>query len=331
MSGPRSTIAVVGETLTDVVVRPGQPDEEHPGGSCANVAVTLGRLGRNPILVTQVADDERGSRALGWLEESGVRVVNEPPSTGRTSTATARLDATGSATYDFDLTWDLATSALAATAAAHVLHVGSIATVLEPGADTVEKIVRQARGRALISFDPNARPTITPDREAVLPRLKRLVSMADIVKVSEEDLAFYAPGEDALTVARRMLAPLETEWLNPDAHVQAPLVVIVTLGAEGVLLLRGENEIHIPKLPVDVVDTIGAGDTFSGALLDALVNCLIAGAPSRGRLANLHIDELRHAVAWAATAAAITVSRAGADPPSRTEVEWKLRQFSRLL
>lgn len=305
-------VVVVGEALVDVV--PGSDGGEPrdlPGGSPANVAVTLGRLGRAPVLVTTLADDARGAAVRSWLEASDVRVVAEAPSTGRTSTAVVRLADDGSASYEFDLAWDLTPEALALatrTDGLAVLHAGSIATVLDPGADAVEAAMRSARGHALVTFDPNARPAITPDVDAVRARVERVVGLSDVVKVSEEDLGWYYPGVDPLDAARRWAA-------------SGPVLVVVTFGGDGSVLVRGEDTVRVPGRKVRVADTIGAGDTFMGALLDALLGLGVHGSAARDALGALDVDQLRSAAAWAASAAAITVSRPGADPPTRTELE----------
>ena len=309
-------VLVIGETLIDVLPasRGDGADlgvRELPGGSPANVAVTLGRLGRGPVLVTTLADDARGAAARDWLEASDVTVVAQPPATGRTSAAAVRLAADGSATYDFDLTWDLSPEILARATAADgiaVLHVGSIATVLDPGADTVEAALHGARGRSLVTFDPNARPAVTPHVARVLPRVARLVGLSDVVKASDEDLAWYHPGVDPVEVARA--------WAG-----SGPVLVVVTRGADGSVFVRGDDVVTVPGRPATVVDTIGAGDTFMGALIDALVGVGVHGPTARGALAALSREDLRRVGSRAASAAAITVSRPGADPPTSAELD----------
>ncbi|WP_026923709.1 carbohydrate kinase family protein [Glycomyces arizonensis] len=309
MNDPNRPVLLIGETLIDLLPNSEGGVRELPGGSPANVAVALGRLGRAPVLATTLADDERGDAAAHWLEASGVRLAVRPPATGRTSTAAVRFAADGSASYDFDLTWDLTAETLARASAdgPAVVHTGSIATVLEPGADAVEEAVRAARGRALVTFDPNARPAITPDLASVLPRVERLIAAGDVVKVSEEDLDWYRPGADPVAVAR--------EWA-----ATGPVLVVVTRGEHGSVLVRGGDLVDVPGVPVTVADTIGAGDTYMGALIDALLTLGAHGPAARDTLAALSIEELRRAASWAAKAAAITVSRPGADPPTRAEL-----------
>lgn len=300
-------VLVIGETLIDIVTTE-DGVRELPGGSPANVAVTLGRLGRSPVLATTLADDAHGQAARRWLKASGVVIAARTPATGRTSTAAVRLAEDGSATYEFDLAWDLDAATLATAGVdPAIVHAGSIATVLDPGADAVEAALLAARGRALVTFDPNARPAITPDRDAVLPRVERLVAASDVVKVSEEDLAWYRPGEDPVAVARAWAA-------------SGPVLVVVTRGGEGCVLVRGADLCAVPEVPVTVADTIGAGDTFMGALIDALASLGAHGPGAREVLAAMSVERLRWAASWSAHAAAVTVSRPGADPPTRAEL-----------
>ena len=298
------SILVIGEALVDVVDDGAGNLTEMPGGSPANVAITLARLGHAPELITCLADDPRGAVVRAWLQESGVQVRAFPPPSGRTSTAVATLASDGSASYRFDISWDLPE----VTPACSVLHAGSIATALSPGAKVVENVMRAARGRALVSFDPNARPQITPDADATRAQVERLVALADVVKVSDEDLAWYYPGLSPSQVALAWAA-------------SGPALVVVTLGADGALVVRGSDTFTVPGVKVQVADTIGAGDTFMGALLDALIGFGATGPGARGRIEELTVADLRAAASWAARAAAITVSRLGANPPTRAELD----------
>ncbi|THV23606.1 carbohydrate kinase family protein [Glycomyces paridis] len=300
-------VLVIGETLIDIITTQ-DGVRELPGGSPANVAVALGRLGRAPVLATTLAADPRGDAARRWLEASGVTVAAQAPATGRTSTAAVTLAEDGSAAYEFDLAWDLGAATIDTAADPIVVHAGSIATVLDPGAAAVEAALTGARGRALVTFDPNARPAITPDRDAVLPRVERLVAASDVVKVSEEDLAWYHPGADPVDIAR-------------DWAARGPVLVVVTRGADGSVLVRGDTVLTLPGVTVTVADTIGAGDTYTGALIDALLSLNAHGPDARHVLQALTETQLRNAATWAANAAAITVSRPGADPPTRAELD----------
>ncbi|SDR88133.1 fructokinase [Paraoerskovia marina] len=291
-------VVVVGEALVDVVHRTDGSVEELPGGSPANVAITLGRLGRSPRLATCLGDDERGRTVRAWLGESDVEVLATP--VGRTSTARAHLDADGAATYDFDLAWDLGAGVVPA---GDVLHVGSIAALLEPGASAVLDAVRSAPG--LVSYDPNARPTITPDRAAACARVEEIVALSGIVKVSDEDLAWLRPDEAPADVAAR--------W-----STIGPAVVVMTAGGDGSVIFRaGTEAARVPVPRVDVVDTVGAGDTYTGALLDGLVELDLTTVDALRAAPDAEIVAV---CTHAAAAAAVTVSRAGANPPRRAEL-----------
>lgn len=301
----RPAVLVAGEALIDIVQRPAAEPVELPGGSCANVALTLGRLGWEPRLATALGHDERGDRLRDWLAASDVTVDAVVPPSGRTSTAAAVLDGTGAARYEFDLSWALPS---VADTPYDAVHVGSIASVLAPGADAVRELVRRTRRHALVSFDPNARPAITPDAGAARARVEELVALADVVKVSDEDLGWYFPGTDPAEAA--------AAWSG-----LGPAVVVVTRGATGATVVRaGGDRFDVPGVAAEVADTIAAGDTFTAGLLDALLAAGIHGADAYRRITGLPHDELARVVRHAHAAAAITVSRPGADPPTRAEL-----------
>lgn len=153
------------------------------------------------------------------------------------------------------------------------------------------------RGKAVISFDRNARPNISPDVDVTRRQVEHLVSLSDVVKVSEEDLHWYSPGIAISQAARN--------WLQ-----LGPILVVVTLGARCSMLFRDGELIEVPGVSVEVVDTIGAGDTYMGAMLDALARDNVLGVTGRAHLAALDADKLRHAAASASAAAAVTDSRA---------------------
>ncbi len=303
MTDAQPRILVIGEALVDVVPDgDGQP-QDFPGGSPANVAIALARLGRDVRLVTLLGDDERGAAVRAWLEASGVTVLAQPTGSGRTSSAAVTLDASGAASYVFDLDWRLDE---VPDAPCDVLHVGSIATVLEPGADTVRDTVRAHRGRALVSFDPNARPAITPDRADPVRRVEELVTLSDVVKVSDEDLHWLHPDDDPLATAAR--------WASAG-----PALVVVTRGGDGAVAVRPDGTtLEVPGVPVVVADTVGAGDTFSGVLVDALLGLDVRSGDSLRALSN---RDVLGAVTTAAIGAAVNVSRPGANPPSRAELD----------
>ncbi|WP_241992390.1 carbohydrate kinase family protein [Cryobacterium lactosi] len=297
-------VLVVGEALVDLVQRADGSRHEAPGGSPANVALTLGRLGRHPQLLTSLGDDARGLVLRAWLEDSGVRVSAGSATGAHTSTATALLDATGAATYEFALDWSVDVSL---AGAADVLHVGSVATVIEPGASDVARLVEARRATATITFDPNIRPALIDDAAAARARVEQLVGLADVVKVSDEDLLWLHPDRD--------LAETAASWL-----AAGPAVVVVTQGGEGAFALTAQGRVWASAPRVSVVDTVGAGDTFMGALIDGLIGADLIGADRRQALRDVPLGVLESIMRRSADAAAVTVSRPGADPPTRTEL-----------
>lgn len=299
-------VLVVGEALVDVVHRADGSVDELPGGSLANVALTLGRLGRDARLATWLGQDERGAAVKEWLEDSGVTLTPGSTRALSTSVATARLDEHGAATYEFELEWAVppGTTTSPGTLA---LHTGSIAAVLEPGASAVRDLVKAARATTTITYDPNARPALMGDPALATPRIEEFVSLADVVKVSDEDIAWLAPGMDPVAVAR--------DWL-----ALGPAIVIVTFGGEGAVAVTAAGEQRVAAPRVDVVDTVGAGDSFMGALVDGLWDAGLLGAGRRESLRAIDAATLARLLERCVAVAAITVSRAGANPPRHAEL-----------
>ncbi|MBB3036675.1 carbohydrate kinase family protein [Hoyosella altamirensis] len=288
---------VIGESLIDIVSRPGQDVSaaEHVGGSPCNVAVGLSRLGRQVEFATQFAADRHGEMIRSHLEASGVGTTFVSPA-ARTSTAKALLDENGAARYEFDIHWDIA--AIATPHVPVLIHTGSIATFLEPGAEAVAATL--AGASSVISFDPNVRPGLITNPARARERIDLFVSSADVVKASDEDLEWYAPGVPPEDVVR--------DWLS-----RGPSVVVVTKGKEGALGACRDGEVEIAPHKVDVIDTVGAGDAFMTGILDSLWSRDMLD----GRLAAITCDELAGVLNDAAAVSALTVARAGADLPTR--------------
>lgn len=290
-------VLVVGESLVDVVRAPDGSVSEHVGGSAANVAVALARLGRTVGFATSFADDPHGRMVAVHLDRAGVRLANHPHSIERTSTAVATLDADGAAHYEFDLDWALDPPTVQDAPLA--VHVCSLGAVLSPGSDVVHDVVTRFRGSALVSYDINARPVITGTGPDLLGRVEWMVASSDLVKASDEDLAALYP---SLPLAEAADGLLE----------RGPAAVVVTRGADGAVWFSRSGPVEVSSNPVAVADTIGAGDTFSAALVDGLLD--------RGDLANLGDTTVREVMGRAVRAAAVTVSRPGADPPYAHEL-----------
>jgi fructokinase len=290
-------VLVIGEALIDIVERDGG-SAEHVGGSPANVALTLARLGHRATLVTDVADDDRGRRIVAHLGDSGVTVRHGD--SARTSTARAVLREDGSAEYVFDLSWD--PPAADPAGAAHV-HTGSIAIYLEPGGSSVVELLEALPAGVTASVDANIRPDLVGGHADALARFERVAAACEIVKLSDEDAEWLYPTMQLDDVLTRLLA-------------LGPQLAIVTRGAEGLLLASSVARATVPAERVVVADTIGAGDSAMGAVLDEAFRQGL-GAPN-----GMLLDEpaLRAIGRWAARIAGITTSRAGANPPRRAEL-----------
>lgn len=285
-----SRILVVGEALIDIV-----DGLEIVGGSPANVALGLGRLGSDVTLLTALARDERGFRIARHLEASGVEVRPESFSLKRTSTARATVQPDGSAEYEFDIEW---TAPEIAVGAFDVVHVGSVACFLEPGGSQVLATVRRAAAHgARVTFDPNIRAALV-EQATMAERFRTIAGVSSVVKLSDEDAAAIHPGLSLDQIAARILD-------------SGPRVVVVTRGGAGALVYTPDARVEVLAPPATVVDTVGAGDTFMAALVAS-----IAERP------DLHFtrEELTDLGAFCAVAAAITVSRAGADLPTREDI-----------
>jgi fructokinase len=272
------SVLVIGEALVDVV-----DGVRMPGGSPMNVALGLARLGVPTQLLTRIGRDADGELIRAHLD--GVELLPASLRSGHTSTAVATIGLDGSASYEFDVVWDLQT----VEASADWVHVGSIASFLAPGADAIEGYLRSFAGR--VSYDPNIRPALMP--ADARERFERIASLAEVLKLSDEDAAWLYP--DDADPLDRLLA-------------LGPAVVAVTRGAQGVTVATPEQRYDLPAVPVTVRDTIGAGDAFMAALIAELIADRPVDAAARTALA----------------AAALTCERAGAQPPTRAELTARL-------
>ncbi|MDV8149023.1 carbohydrate kinase [Arthrobacter sp. B10-11] len=303
-------ITVIGESLVDIISDPRRPQEvqEHPGGSPLNVAVGTARLGLATNLVTHYADDRYGLMIEGHLHSNGVTAVRG--GSAPTSTATATLIPDGAASYVFDISWDFNGASLPALAAAegsaHV-HTGSIAAVLPPEAQATLALVQAAREHATVSFDPNCRPGISPDATAARTQAELFVAASDVVKASDEDLAWLYPD--------RALEESLQAWLE-----LGPAIVALTRGANGPVIMTRQGRVEMPAEAVTVADTVGAGDSFMAGLVSGLAQLDALGAGGRQRLRDITPGELHALAAYANRAAAITCSRPGANPPTSAEL-----------
>jgi fructokinase len=295
-------VVVIGEALTDVVTTPGGTTE-HPGGSPANVAYGLSRLGVGTGLLTAVGADPRGAALEEHLGGAGVTLLPGSRSLARTSTATATIAGDGSASYAFDITWDVEPVDVMLTPP-RILHTGSIASFLAPGAGKVKSVLQQLGPGCTITYDPNIRPALLGTHAEARRTFEELVQLTDVVKLSDEDAEWLYPEKTAEEAA--------THILNLGADL-----AVITKGASGSLLATPGTVLSIPAVKCSVVDTIGAGDSYMSAL--------ILGLLTRGTdgLAPSVLEQLGRT---AAMAAAITVGRAGAKPPTAHELRAQLQK-----
>jgi fructokinase len=293
-------VLVVGESLVDIVQRADGTSVEYAGGSAANVAVALARLGRPVQFLTAYADDDHGAAIARHLNQSAVGLVGDPRILERTATSGATIAADGSASYTFDIEWQLPAVPDLEPA---VVHVCSIGAVREPGATDVRRLLERLRPHATVSYDVNARPAVTGAGPELVRAVEDVAALADLVKASDDDLAALYPDQPVERAVERLLG------LGPAA-------VVVTRGRSGAAWYAGGFRVEVPAADVAVADTIGAGDTFGAALIDGLWDVHALG----GRLTGLRREEIEPVLRHAARAAAVTVSRPGADPPYRHEM-----------
>lgn len=302
-------ILCCGEALIDMI--PGQTADgaeafvPHCGGAIFNTAIALGRLGAKAGLLTGLSSDMFGGQLAEALTASGVDTSNLIYSDRPTTLAFVRL-VDGNATYSF---FDESSAGRMLTPVdlpglspnISALYFGGISLACEPGADAYAALLQdQGNGRAVM-IDPNIRPNFIRDEASYRKRLDRMLALADIVKVSDEDLNWIIPGP--LTLSEKVEA----------LCAKGVGIVIVTRGADGATgYLPGGAEVDVPVSRVEVVDTVGAGDTFNAGLLAKLA---ALGRLNKAALNSLSADHLAKAMAHGAKVAAITVSRAGANPP----------------
>jgi fructokinase len=319
-------LTVIGENIIDLVPLDGDdPDNAAPayrafaGGSPANVAVAAARLGTETALIARISRDVFGARVRARLKAGDVSDRYLVTASEPSSLAVVSFDEQRRASYDFwlngtaDWQWSDAELPIPLAPVVTALHVGSLAAYLEPGASAITRLLRSEhqRGNVTISLDPNVRPNIIGgpggDLSAARERTERLVSFAHVVKVSDEDLGALYPG--------RPLEDVTREWL-----ALGPALVVLTRGGEGALALGRNVSIAVPAPKIELADTVGAGDTFSGALLHSLAHAGLLGASGLGRLLSIDAAQLRPIIEAATAAAAINCTRPGPNPPTAAEL-----------
>jgi len=307
-------IVVCGEALFDVFCDGDTPAgyalSARIGGSPFNLAVGLARLGAPAMFFGGLSHDMFGRKLAGALAAEGVDLAAAPRPAAPTALVTVDVDAAGAPTYTLYGSATAERQVVAADLArvpadAAAIHVGSYCMAVEPVASTLLALVRRQQGRSLIAFDPNVRLTIQPDRDVWRAAIAAMLPLSDLLKISDEDIGLVYPD----TTPEQFIATAL------DAGVA---LVVVTRGAHGVLAATRAAGTHaLPAHRVNVVDTVGAGDTFQAALLSHLARQQLL---TRAALAALEPAQLLGALRFAGRAAAITCSRRGADMPTLQEV-----------
>jgi fructokinase len=293
------SIWVCGEVLIDIL-----PSGPVVGGGPANTAKALARLGHDVHFIDGISSDAYGQSARSEMLNDSVNLDLALASDKPTCTATVTLDDAGGASYEFLIdgtaTFDFAASWLPDPYRyqPQVLHIGTLVTVIEPGASALYDWAISVAELAPIVFDPNIRPSVMPDRDLYEAAVEKWAALSAVIKVSDDDLAWLFPGQAIEDVANR--------WLNDGAFL-----VVVTRGANGLVGFTSDGRVEVPGVKVDVVDTVGAGDTVGAIVVEAML--------AHG-LVELRGDLLRGVLTRAAAAAAITCSRKGAQPPYKHEL-----------
>ena len=292
---------VCGEVLVDLINGVG-----HIGGGPENTAIALARLGHQVEFIDGISSDQWGIAAKDELNLDGVGTRFCKFSDKPTCQAIVTLDQNGSATYEFVIdgtaTFDFSADWLPDPYKhkPSLLHIGTLVTAIEPAASVLFEWALEVSELAPIIFDPNVRPAVIPDRENYRAQVEKWVDISAVVKVSEDDLTWLYPGEDHVEIAKR--------WIANDVSV-----VVITHGADGLTGVTAQGVVKAPGVKVDVVDTIGAGDTVGAVIAEAVKNI---------GLVELHGAALMVTLEKAARAAAITCSRKGANPPTSRELNF---------
>jgi fructokinase len=310
VSGPTRPIAVIGEALIDLVpIAGGVPGQfaARPGGSPYNVAVGLARLDCHPTLLARLADNAFGRLLRRHAIDEGIDLTHAARAVEPTTLAVVSLDEFAQAQYDFYIDgtadWHWTAAELSELPSiAQVVHFGSLASWLPPGASAIADAVSGLREceQVLVSYDPNVRPSLLHSPERAVPLIEMSVSAAHIVKASRDDVNWLYPDRDVADVAQ--------SWI-----VLGALLVVITDGAEGARVFsRSGLTLSRPAQSVEVVDTVGAGDAFSAGLLAGLQWQNVQTAAD---LLDLTSAMLAQIIDSAIRVSALTCQQAGADPP----------------
>jgi fructokinase len=302
-------IVVGGEALVDLVDEQGVL-HAIPGGGPFNTAIALGRLGVPVAYLGTLSDDEYGTLLARLLVEAGVDMSLVRWSDAPTPLAEVHQHDDGGNTYTFHLAGtaftDLPPEAVPTLPEnVSAIHVGTLGLAIDPPAAAYEALLERETGLRTIVLDPNVRPAVFGDQALYRARFERLATLVDVVKLSADDAAWIYPEVELGDVLERVLG-------------LGPRLVAITLGTDGAIAASADGNARVAAVPVTVVDTVGAGDSFGAALVSALVE---RDALEPGATRPLDDALLEEAVAYAVTAAAITCTRTGAVPPTRAEID----------
>ena len=311
-SGPKIMILCCGEALIDMLPRETSAGEPafapYAGGAVFNTAIALGRLGAPAGFFSGLSSDLFGARLKDALAASKVGTAYAHVSDRPTTLAFVKLD-NGHATYTF---YDENTAGRMLTVAdlprigdeVEAMLFGAISLISEPAGSAYEELMRREKDRRVMMLDPNIRPNFIQDKPKHMQRIRTMLAMADIVKLSDEDLNWFGEAGSLEEVVRG--------WLD-----LGPGLIVVTRGGEGATGYTRNHTVTVVPEKVEVVDTVGAGDTFNAGILASLHE---QGMLTKPAIADLSEDAIRMALTLGAKAAGITVSRAGANPPWRHEI-----------
>ena len=300
------TVWVCGEALIDLIpVEPGsQQRNAIPGGEPANTAHALARLGIPTEFIGGLSDDKYGRKMRAEFIADGVGLTFTPEHKLPTCLAIVSITIDGGATYEFKIdgtatfAFEIETLPDPNTFNPDAIYIGTLVTIIEPGAKILKDWIEKSKDCAPIIYDPNIRSAVISDRSRYQEVVKDWVALSNVVKASEDDLTWLYPDIEPLEIAHM--------WVK-----QGVKLVVITKGENGIIGVTENQEIYIPGVKVDVIDTVGAGDTVGAVLVEAIVEFGL------NKLTN---ELLSHTLHRAALAASITCSRSGANPPTKAEL-----------
>ena len=299
------SIWVCGEVLIDLIPGADGVRVPHVGGGPANTAKALARLGHEVQFIDGISSDQYGVMSRKELLDDEVKLDLALKSDKPTCLAIVSLAENGGASYEFEIdgtaTFDFSLDWLPDPSRykPNVLHIGTLVTVIQPGADVLYDWAIRVAEFAPIVFDPNIRPAVMGDRDKYQMAVEKWAAISSVIKVSDDDMAWLYPDQNYQDVAQR--------WISDGAAL-----VVITRGADGLLGITADGSVEVPGVKIEVADTVGAGDTVGAIIVEAMIE--------KGIL-NLTDEVLKVTLHRAAVAAGITCSRKGAQPPYRRELK----------